>query len=79
MSSYTDDNDTAALSERRVAIVDLLDRVLACGVVVTGEVTLSIADVDLVRVSLRTLITSISGEAEIDAQEGRAASEHAVR
>ena len=36
------------------------DRVLAGGVVITGDVTLSIADVDLVTVSLRALVTSVS-------------------
>ena len=44
----------------RVSLIDLLDRVLACGVVVTGEITLSIADVDLVVISLRALLTSVS-------------------
>ncbi len=44
----------------RVALVDLLDRVLAGGVVIIGDVTLSIADVDLVTVSLRALVTSVS-------------------
>lgn len=44
----------------RVALVDLLDRLLAGGVVVNGEVTLAIADVDLVNISLRLLITSVS-------------------
>jgi hypothetical protein len=44
----------------RVALVDLLDRVLAEGVVVTGEITLSIADIDLVTVSLRALLASVS-------------------
>lgn len=48
----------------RIALVDLLDRVLAGGVVLAGEVTLSIADVDLVTVSLRALITSVSALAE---------------
>jgi Gas vesicle protein len=43
----------------RIALVDLLDRVLAGGVVLTGEVTLSIADVDMVTVSLRALVTSV--------------------
>jgi Gas vesicle protein len=46
--------------DRPVALVDLLDRVLAGGVVVSGELTLSIADVDLVHISLRTLLSSIS-------------------
>lgn len=43
----------------RVALVDLLDRLLAGGVVVSGDLVLSIADVDLVRISLRALISSI--------------------
>lgn len=41
-----------------VSLVDLLDRVLARGVVVTGEVTLSLAGIDLVHISLRALISS---------------------
>ena len=49
---------------QRIALVDLLDRLLAGGVVITGDVTISIADVDLVRVSLRALIASIRPEME---------------
>jgi Gas vesicle protein len=44
---------------REVALVDLLDRLVAGGVVLTGDLTLAIADVDLVRISLRALIASI--------------------
>lgn len=46
-------------NNREVALVDLLDRVLAGGVVISGDITLSIADVDLVVVSLRALVSSI--------------------
>ncbi len=46
--------------QQRVALVDLLDRVLAGGVVIAGEVTLSVADVDMVTISLRALVTSVS-------------------
>jgi hypothetical protein len=53
VDQYVDDG-------RRVALVDLLDRVLAGGVVISGDVKLAIADVDLVQVSLRALISSIS-------------------
>lgn len=49
--------------ERQIALVDLLDRLLTGGVVLTGDVTLSIADVDLVRVSLRALISSVTEQA----------------
>ncbi|MEV4757134.1 gas vesicle protein [Micromonospora sp. NPDC049559] len=48
---------------RPVALVDLLDRVLARGVVVSGELALSIADVDLVYVSLRALLSSVRAAA----------------
>jgi hypothetical protein len=39
-------------------LIDLLDRLLAGGVVLTGDVTISLAGVDLVQISLRALITS---------------------
>ncbi|MFF3561238.1 gas vesicle protein [Streptomyces sp. NPDC002574] len=48
------------LPQRQVALIDLLDRLLSGGVVLTGDVVLSIADIDLVRVSLRALIVSIN-------------------
>lgn len=51
---------TGVFGGREVALVDLLDRLLAGGVVLVGDVTISLAGVDLVRVSLRALITSIS-------------------
>lgn len=56
MTSDTTDHD---LLYQPVALVDLLDRVLATGAVITGDVTISIADVDLVRISLRALVASI--------------------
>jgi Gas vesicle protein len=56
------DSHDGSLANRDVALVDLLDRLLASGAVLTGEVTLAIADVDLVHISLRALITSISAD-----------------
>ncbi|MEV6100153.1 gas vesicle protein [Nocardia sp. NPDC051981] len=70
--------DPAVDAERRVALVDLLDRVLAGGVVISGDIKLAIADVDLVQISLRALISSIStlyapvGSVTRDALEGPA-------
>ncbi|WUI03285.1 gas vesicle protein [Spirillospora sp. NBC_00431] len=43
----------------RIALVDLLDRLLAGGVVLTGDLVISIAGIDLVQVSLRALITTV--------------------
>jgi hypothetical protein len=42
-----------------VTLLELLDRVLDKGVVLTGDVTLSVADVDLVYVGLRVLLSSV--------------------
>jgi hypothetical protein len=42
-----------------VALVDVLDRLLAGGVVISGDIVIAIADVDLVRISLRALIASV--------------------
>jgi len=55
---------------QRIALVDLLDRLLAGGVVITGDVTISIADVDLVRISLRAIIASIRPEMDRVLEEG---------
>ncbi|MGP3967627.1 gas vesicle protein [Streptomyces sp. 6N223] len=46
------------LAPRQAGVVDLLDRLLAGGVVLAGQLTLRIADVDLVRIDLRALITA---------------------
>jgi gas vesicle protein GvpA/GvpJ/GvpM family len=48
------------VAHQPIALVDLLDRLLAGGVVISGEIRLSIADVDLVTVSLQALISSVS-------------------
>lgn len=57
-TSLPDDNEWD--NNREIALVDLLDRVLAGGVVISGDVTLSIADVDMVVISLRTLVSSVA-------------------
>ena len=61
MSAPSPEPRTVSLfGDREVALVDLLDRLLAGGVVLTGDITISLAGVDLVRVSLRALIVSIT-------------------
>jgi hypothetical protein len=41
------------------SLVDLLDRLLGKGVVISGDVVISLADVDLVRIQLSAVIQSI--------------------
>lgn len=48
-----------ALRDRDVSLLDLVDRLLDGGVVIHGDITLAVADVDLVYVGLRALISSV--------------------
>lgn len=43
-----------------VPLVDLLDRVMATGVVISGDLVIAIADVPLIRLSLHALLSSVS-------------------
>ncbi|CAM3841195.1 gas vesicle protein [Alkalicoccus chagannorensis] len=45
--------------DKEVALVDVLDAVLQKGVVVKGDIMLSIADIDLVYIDLRLLISAV--------------------
>ena len=45
--------------KHQVTLLELVDRVLNRGVVVSGDITLSVADVDLVYVGLNVILTSI--------------------
>lgn len=45
-------------ASREVSLVDLLDRLLAGGVVIHGHITLAAADIDLVDLDLAILLAS---------------------
>ncbi len=44
---------------RQVTLVDLLDRLLQGGIVIAGDITLAAANIDLVKVDLRLLVSAI--------------------
>lgn len=46
----------------QIALVDLLDRLLGAGVVLVGDITISIAGIDLVQVKLHALVMSVRAE-----------------
>jgi hypothetical protein len=56
--TYNPDHAERLPTQRDVALVEVLDRALGAGVVITGDITLSLADIDLVYVSLRLLVGS---------------------
>ena len=50
---------------RHISLCEALDRVLNTGVVALGEVTLSVADVDLIYLGLQLVVTSIESGREL--------------
>ena len=46
----------------QVSLVDILDRLLGTGVVLAGDVVISLAGVDLVQVRLHALISSVRAD-----------------
>ena len=50
---------------QEVTLLDLLDRILNKGVYLWGDITLSVADVDLVYLSLKVLLCSVEKALEM--------------
>ena len=46
----------------QISLVDLLDRLLGTGVVIVGDITISLSGVDLVQVKLQALISSVRAD-----------------
>ena len=53
-----------ATASRDVTLVELVDRLLGKGVVISGDITLAVADIDLVHLELRALLGSVETIAE---------------
>jgi len=45
--------------QERVTLLEILDRVLEKGVVISGDIVISVADVDLVYLGLKVLLSSV--------------------
>jgi len=48
-----------AIKSKEVTLIEVLDRVLNKGVVVSGDVVISVADVDLIYLGLKVLLSSV--------------------
>ena len=44
---------------KEITILDVLDRVLTKGVVITGDIVISVADIDLIYLGLKVLLSSV--------------------
>ena len=50
---------TEAPDEQQLVLSDLLNHVLDKGVVITGDVTISVADIDLITLGLSVVLTAV--------------------
>ena len=48
-----------AIRHKEIALLELLDRVLDKGVIIAGDLTISVADIDLIYLGLRVLLCSV--------------------
>ena len=51
--------NNVALKSKDVTLLEILDRVLDKGVVISGDIVISVADVDLIYVGLKVLLSSV--------------------
>ncbi len=59
MSELPDVPDESVAEDQEVSLVDLVDHVLNRGVVLAGEATIAIGDVDLIFLGLNIVLASV--------------------
>ena len=64
-----DDALDDVLDSEQIVLSDLINRVLDKGVVISSHITISIADVDLIAIDLKLLITSMARAAKASPRE----------
>jgi gas vesicle structural protein len=55
----------APLDAKEVTLLEILDRVIDHGVYLSGDITISVADVDLIYLGLRVMLTSVERADEL--------------
>jgi hypothetical protein len=57
--------DVDSFDENELSLLETLDHVLNRGLVIAGEITISVADVDLIFVGLNVLVSSVETANEV--------------
>ena len=60
-------NDSVIDRSKDITILEVLDRVLNKGVILTGDIVISVADVDLVYVGVKLMLSSVETMEQIKA------------
>jgi gas vesicle structural protein len=58
-------SDIEQLEEADVSLLETLDHVLNRGLVIAGEITISVADIDLIFLGLNVLVSSVETANEV--------------
>jgi len=59
------ESDVEQLGQADLSLLETLDHVLNRGLVIAGEITISVADIDLVFVGLNVLLSSVETAHEV--------------
>ena len=59
------ESEVEQLEEVDLSLLETLDHVLSRGLVIAGEITISVADIDLIFVGLNVLVSSVETAHEV--------------
>ena len=59
------ESDVEQLEQADLSLLETLDHVLNRGLVIAGEITISVADIDLIFLGLNVLLTSVETANEV--------------
>ena len=59
------ESDVEQVEESDLSLLETLDHVLNRGLVITGEITISVADIDLIFIGLNVLLSSVETANEV--------------
>ena len=59
------DEELAEFEERELSLLETLDHVLNRGLVLAGEITIAVADIDLIFLGLNVILTSVETADEV--------------
>jgi|GraSoiStandDraft_57_1057295.scaffolds.fasta_scaffold1562115_1 gas vesicle structural protein len=61
----------ALVEVQEVTLLDLVDRAIDHGVILTGDITIAVADIDLIYVGLQVLLASVERVEKLRAERER--------
>jgi gas vesicle structural protein len=61
----------ALVQAQELTLLDLVDRAVDHGVILTGDITIAVADVDLIYVGLQVLLASVERVQQLRAERER--------